>query len=107
MAFNPNYDGTPTYSAPGAALPFDPTGGAGAPTSSAPGATLPAGMPPGIDPRLAALYQQYGVTPGGPGSGPDDWQYWQNTALPNAGGDWGYISGRLGADLAGTGPDVG
>jgi len=107
MAFNANYDGQPTYSAPYTAQPFDPTGGAGSPTSSAPVAAPPAGMPAGIDPRLAALYQQYGVTPGGPGSGLTDWQYWQNDALSNAGGDWDYISKRLGSDLAGTGPDQG
>jgi hypothetical protein len=62
-------------------------------------------MPQGIDPHLAQLYQQYGVTPGGSGSGFTDWNYWQNDALRNAGGDWNYITQRLGSDLAGTGPD--
>ncbi|HXJ73292.1 MAG TPA: hypothetical protein VNM37_10575, partial [Candidatus Dormibacteraeota bacterium] len=63
-------------------------------------------MPAGIDPHLAQLYQQAGVTPGGPGSGFTDWQYWQGQALQNAGGDWNYITGRLGADLSGKGPDA-
>jgi hypothetical protein len=100
MAFNPDYDGTPTYSAPGSARPFDPTGGASTtPTTPTPG------MPPGIDPRLAALYSQYGVTPGGAGSGLTDWSYWQNDAVSNAGGDWNYVLDRLGSDFAGTGPD--
>lgn len=58
--------------------------------------------PAGIDPRLAALYQQHGMTPGGSGTGFADWQYWQNKA-GTAG--WDYILGRLGADLAGTGTD--
>jgi hypothetical protein len=64
-------------------------------------------MPAGIDPHLAQLYQQYGITPGGSGSGLGDWQYWQGQALNNANGDWSYITGRLGSDLAGQGPDTG
>ena len=58
--------------------------------------------PAGIDPRLAALYRQSGLTPGARGSGFADWQYWQDKA-GTAG--WDYILGRLGSDLAGTGTD--
>jgi hypothetical protein len=51
------------------------------------------------------MYQQAGLQPGDRGSGFADWQYWQNDALNNAGGDWNYIQNRLGNDLAGTGID--
>src|SRR5207253_1814371 len=83
--------------------PHYTTAGSAAPsasgTPSAPGATgqpasgQPAsgGMPQGIDPRFAALYQKYGVTPGARGSGPADWQYYQNDAVHNANGDVNYI----------------
>jgi hypothetical protein len=62
-------------------------------------------MPEGIDPRLAQMYQNAGLQPGDKGQGFADWQYWQNDALKNAGGDWGYIQNRLGSDLMGNGPD--
>lgn len=62
-------------------------------------------MPQGIDPRLAQLYQKYGLQPGDRGTGFADWQYWQNDALKNASGDWNYIINRLDADLAGNGQD--
>lgn len=67
------------------------TGGAGA-----------NGMPQGIDPRLAALYQKSGMTPGGRGTGFSDWQYWQDKMNS---GDADYFLNRLSADLAGTGTD--
>lgn len=71
--------------------------------SSAPSAPPAASAgPAGIDPRLASLYSQYGMTPAGRGTGFADWQYWQDKA-GSAG--WDYILGRLGADLAGTGSD--
>lgn len=62
-------------------------------------------MPAGIDPRLASLYQKSGLNPGDRGSGFADWQYWQNDAVRNANGDWNYVLGRLGNNLAGTGTD--
>lgn len=77
--------------------PGQPTGGA------PPSATSSIQMPAGIDPRLAALYQQNGMTPGGSGSGFADWQYWQDKA--NSSGDWNYFTDRLGKDLQGTGTD--
>lgn len=55
------------------------------------------GMPTGIDPALAAIYQKAGQTPGGAGSGFADWQYWQGK------GPSQYA--RLAADIAGTGTD--
>lgn len=59
----------------------------------------------GIDPRLAQLYQQHGITtPGARGSGFQDAAYWND--LINKTGDWGYVSGRLGSDLSGSGPDA-
>ena len=61
------------------------------------------GMPQGIDPRLAQLYQQYGVTPGPRQSGFSDWQYWQDKMNS---GDANYYLGRLGADLGGWGQDT-
>src|SRR5260221_9827644 len=81
-----------------------------APTSGqTPAGTTPQGMPTGIDPRISALYQKYGVTPGARGSGPADWQYWQNEALSNAKGDWGYVLGELEKDIQGKrgGPGAG
>ena len=66
--------------------------------------TTGAPMPAGINPDLAALYNQYGDTPTGQGTGLTDWQYWQN--VENSAGP-GYTLGRLGSDLAGNGPDVG
>src|SRR5258705_2916056 len=48
-----------------------------------------------------ALYQKYGVSPGERGSGPTDWQYYQNEALNNAGGDMNYVLGSLEGDLSG------
>jgi len=60
----------------------------------------------GIDPRLKALYQQYGVmTPGAAGSGFTDANYWNGVLNGAAGGDWNYIADRLGKDLAGNGVD--
>jgi len=60
----------------------------------------------GIDPRLAQLYQQHGITkPGAAGSGFTDAGYWNNTLGGGAGGDWNYLSNRLGSDLSGNGPD--
>ncbi len=60
----------------------------------------------GMDPRLMEVYQRAGFTPSNDrGSGFADWQYWQNDAVRNAGGDWNYVLGRLGSDLAGTGTD--
>jgi len=87
--------------------PYD-LGTPATPTSPMP--DVPVGnpsMPNGIDPHLSSLYQKYGVTPGDRGSGFTDWQYWQNEALNNAHGDWNYVTDRLGADLAGNGPDAG
>lgn len=70
-----------------------------------PDATTTGGqMPSGIDPRLAAVYQRFGVTPGERGSGPRDWQYYQNEALQHAGGDWGWLVDRLASDLQGGSP---
>lgn len=61
----------------------------------------------GIDPRLAKLYQSYGInTPGAAGSGFTDAKYWNDTLNGSAGGDWNYIQNRLGSDLAGNGPDT-
>jgi hypothetical protein len=71
--------------------------------SAAASAASPSGMPDGIDPRLAALYQKAGMTPGGEGSGFADWKYWQDKASQS--GNWDYFLSRLGADLAGTGTD--
>ncbi len=59
-------------------------------------------MPQGIDPRLAQLYQQSGLTPADRGTGFADWQYWQDQANANG---WDWMMNRLGADLAGTGTD--
>lgn len=77
-----------------------------APTT--PPATDPASNPwAAYDPRFQQLYAQYGVTtPGARGSGFTDVGYWNDVLNGAAGGDWGYISGRLGADLAGTGTDA-
>jgi hypothetical protein len=55
------------------------------------------GMPSGIDPALAAVYQNAGQTPQGRGTGFADWQYWQGVGPSQY--------GRLGADIAGTGTD--
>lgn len=61
----------------------------------------------GIDPRLTQLYQEHGVmTPGAAGSGFKDANYWNTTAMQNAGGDFNYIKGRLSADLEGRGTDT-
>lgn len=59
-------------------------------------------VPPGIDPRIAAVYTQFGATPGAAGSGLYDESYW-NTV----GNDPAYAAGRLTSDFQGTGPDVG
>ena len=60
----------------------------------------------GIDPRLADLYKSHGIqTPGAAGSGFTDAAYWNKTLNGGAGGDWNYISNRLGADLEGRGTD--
>lgn len=75
--------------------------------AGATGATDPnAGMPQGIDPRLWALFQKYGKTPTGAGTGNTDWQYWQGK-INAPGADSGYYLNRLSSDFAGTGPDVG
>ncbi len=92
---DPNFTGP---AAPAVAAGAAPTA-AGAPTA---GAAL-AGMPNGIDPRLAAEYAKYHITPGAPGSGLSDWQYWNNKITT---GDAGYFLGRLDSDLAGNGPDA-
>lgn len=107
-AYVPTID--PKYTTGQTPLPSSPT----APTSTG---TLPgsigsltsppsqtgtaATMPTGIDPRFAALYQKYGVTPGSRGSGAADWQYWQQDAVSNAGGDVNYVLGRLEQQLQG------
>lgn len=70
--------------------------------SAATSQVSPSSMPSGMDPRLAQLYQQYGLAPADRGTGFADWQYWQD--LGNRAG-WDYTLGRLGADLAGTGSD--
>lgn len=80
-------------------------GAGGTQQSSAPSSSQQQGggsqvpLPQGIDPRLGALYQQYGVTPGDRGSGPADWQYYQYDAVKNANGDINYVLGRLQTDL--------
>lgn len=68
-------------------------------TPPAPAAPGIGAMPPGMDPRIWALYQKYGITPGGPGSGPTDWQYYQRRA--GEVGDWNYMLNRLEGDLSG------
>lgn len=105
---NPNPTNQPVNQPFGSGPDQGPGGISGRPQTGVTDAGSPSSstMPAGIDPRLAALYQQYGVTPGGPGSGFTDWQYWQNVLNTTAKGDWGYISNRLGSDLAGTGPDA-
>lgn len=89
------------YGAPGMPPPviMDPT--------QAGGGASGAQMPPGMDPRIWALFQKNNKTPTGPGTGITDWQYWQNDAVRNASGDWNYVLDRLGKDLAGNGPDQG
>lgn len=54
-------------------------------------------MPDGIDPALAAIYQQAGQNPAGRGTGFADWQYWQGVGPSQY--------SRLAADIAGRGPD--
>ncbi len=70
------------------------------PTSAASG---PITMPSDIDPRFAAVYQEFGRTPTGRGTGPTDYQYYQTDALHNANGDVDYVLGRLRQDLSGQG----
>lgn len=53
------------------------------------------------------LYNKYGVTPGGAGSGFKDLDYWSKDAMEHASGDQNYVLGRLESDLKGTGPDAG
>ena len=94
--------GLPAPSIPDYVPSVDPsyTGAAGAPAPTATGGTNTSiNMPSGIDPRFAALYQKYGVTPGARGSGPADWQYYQTDAVRNANGDVNYVLGRLEQDL--------
>jgi hypothetical protein len=80
------------------------TQASGGPSGAASTPSAAAGqMPAGIDPRFAAVYQQAGVTPGARGSGPSDWQYYQQDAVRNAGGDVNYVLGRLAQDLKGGG----
>ena len=95
----------PHYTTAGTAAPPSATG---APTPpGANGQPASGGMPQGIDPRFAALYQKYGVTPGARGSGPADWQYYQTDAVKNANGDVNYILGRLENDLRSGGSKAG
>lgn len=60
----------------------------------------------GMDPRLTSLFQQYGQTPTGQGTGNTDIAYW-NSKLTAPGADANYYLGRLGSDFAGNGPDKG
>lgn len=78
---------------------------AAAPGQAAAGQVAGPQMPEGIDPRLAAIYTQFGKTPTERGTGLTDWQYWQKDAVTNAGGDWDYVLGRLKEDFEGTGRD--
>jgi len=83
--------------------PHYTTAGSAAP--SATGAPAQPGQPAtgNLDPRLSALYQKYGVTPGARGSGLTDAAYWNDKIRT---GDAGYFLGRLEQDLAGKGPDA-
>lgn len=74
--------------------PAPPVMTSGGPTP--PTATGPQ-MPQGIDPALAAIYQNAGVTPAGRGTGFADWQYWQDVGPSQY--------NRLTNDIAGTGTD--
>lgn len=86
-----------TYGAPGAGLEraAGPMMNATMPASGGDPVAAMLAQNPGMDPRIAQIYTQQGITPGGRGSGASDWQYWQSDALRNAGGDLGYISGRI------------
>lgn len=97
MAANPT---TPDYP--------DPTQSGG--TATPPPVTDPTQQPaqpaakPSTRDQILALYQKYGVSPGGAGSGFTDTDYWTQAADKTGG--WGdYWDTRLGGDLAGTGPD--
>jgi len=79
-AFNPNGGGSPSQGAP-------------QPNSDAVQRMIAAN--PGMQPWVAQAFVQGGITPGGRGSGTGDWQYWQNEALQGAGGDTGYLTGRI------------
>ena len=74
--------------------PGTPAMGPGQP---APAPAAASAMPAGMDPALAAIYQNGGMTPGDRGTGFADWQYWQGV------GPSQYA--RLAADIAGTGTD--
>lgn len=60
----------------------------------------------GMDPRLVSLFEQYGITPTGPGTGNSDIAYW-NSKITAPGADASYYLGRLAQDFQGTGMDVG
>lgn len=60
----------------------------------------------GINPQLQALYNQYGITNGGAGSGLSDYSYW-NSKISAPGADQQYYLNRLQSDLQGNGPDTG
>lgn len=77
------------------------------PVANAPKA--PTNTPMTGDPNkdaVIALYNKYGVTPGGPGSGFTDLDYWSGQAMQNAGGDQQYILNRLEKNLQGQGTDA-
>ena len=93
QAYVPGID--PHYTTAGSAAPNAQPGAPNQPASGQPAGTL--------DPRLAALYQKYGVTPGARGSGLTDAAYWNDKIRT---GDAGYFLGRLEQDLAGKGPDA-
>lgn len=113
-SFGPNPNYTPPTPAPGSPAFLKPgqTVAPGTPQAWAQGSTDP-NPAWTTDPQFSAMpgwlkqiYMSTGTTPGGPGSGPLDWQYWANTALKNANGDVNYVTQRLTADLKGTGQDV-
>lgn len=80
--------------------------GSGAPASQPPAGQQPPANNSGYDPQLVALYQQYGKSDTGAGSGITDFSYW-NSKLSAPGADKQYFLNRLQSDLQGNGPDQG
>lgn len=94
-------DGRP-YAVTGSSMPNVPSGNAAAASAGQNGGVDVSGM----NPQLVALFQKYGVTPTGQGTGNSDIAYW-NAKLSAPGADQAYYLNRLESDFAGGGPDTG
>ena len=74
------------------------------PTQQPSGPSWPGIDTSGINPQLVGLFQQYGVTPTGRGTGYTDIGYW-NDKISAPGADSGYYLGRLQYELTHGGQD--